>query len=48
MVVRNSSACIRSGLPPPYSSIWISTSAALAAPRNRGIAQVRGSASFKW
>ena len=41
-------AWIRSGLPPPYSSAWISTSAAFGGPLSRGSAHECGSASFSW
>ncbi len=39
---------MRSGRPPPYSSAWISTSAAFGGPDRRGRAQECGSASFSW
>ena len=44
----NSSLCMRSAEPPPYSSAWISTIAALARPESRGMAKVCGSPSLRW
>jgi hypothetical protein len=41
----NSCWCIVAATPPPYSSIWISISAAFGRPPKRGMAQVCGSAS---
>ena len=41
-------AWMRSGLPPPYSSAWISTSAAFGGPLSRGSAHECGSASLSW
>ncbi len=39
---------MRSALPPPYSSNWTSSIAALGRGERRGIAQECGSASFSW
>src|ERR687897_430873 len=48
MTSAKSDACISASTPPPYSSVWISTSAALARPPMRGRPQLWGSASFSW
>jgi hypothetical protein len=44
----NSSLCMRSADPPPYSSAWISTIADFAFPASRGIANECGSPSLRW